>query len=91
MRGRYEMRAGKLNKWLMMEFLFPRIKCYLHRWCRWWVKTAQNWHYEEMMGWFIQACRDSTAKHIAATFLQEYFTLINDAVPPLGVNVHTTA
>jgi hypothetical protein len=46
----------------------PRIKSYLHR--RWWVKTAQNWLYQELMAWFIQACWDSTAKHIAATILQ---------------------
>ena len=69
----------------------PRIKSYLHRWCRWWVKTAQNWHYQELMAWFIQACWDSTAKHIAATILQEYLNLRDDAMPPVIVNIHATA
>ena len=57
----------------------------------WWVKTAQNWHYQELMAWFIQACWDSTAKHIAATILQEYLSLRNDAMPPVIVNIHATA
>jgi hypothetical protein len=43
------------------------------------------------MEWFIQACWDSAAKHIAATVLQEQLKLINDAMPPVVLNVHAIA
>lgn len=69
----------------------PRIKSYLHRWCSWWVRTAQNWHYQELMAWFIQACWDSTAKHIATTILKEQLNLRNHVMAPMALNSRAKA
>jgi hypothetical protein len=49
-------------------------------------------HHEEIMRWFIQVCRDSAAKSIAATLLDR--AAIKRSYPaslPAGLNVHATA
>lgn len=36
----------------------PRITSYLHRWSTWWVRTSESWDYQELLGWFFNACWD---------------------------------
>lgn len=33
-----------------------RISSYLQRWATWWVRTAQSWSFQALLGWFIDAC-----------------------------------
>jgi hypothetical protein len=69
-----------------------RIRSYLNRWCTWWVKSSQSWQYEEIMRWFIQVCRDSAAKSIAATLLERAAIKHSySATLAVGLNVHATA
>jgi len=69
-----------------------RIRSYLYRWCTWWVKSSQSWQYEEIMRWFIQVCRDSAAKSIAATLLaQATIKRSYSEITPAGLDVHATA
>jgi hypothetical protein len=69
-----------------------RIRSYLNRWCTWWVKSSQSWQYEEIMRWFIQVCRDSAAKSIAATLLERAAIKRSySATLAVGLNVHAKA
>jgi hypothetical protein len=68
-----------------------RIKRYLSRWCAWWVRTAENWQYQELIGWFIQACRDAEAKNIVATILRERLTSTNHENLQASLSIHATA
>ena len=35
-----------------------KIKDYLHRWVMWWVRTTDNWHYHELLEWYLNGCWD---------------------------------
>ena len=35
-----------------------KIRRYLHRWAMWWVRTTENWHYHELLEWFLNGCWD---------------------------------
>lgn len=68
-----------------------RIKSYLRRWCAWWVRTAQNWQYRELMKWFIQVCSDTVAKNVAETILREEITLRAQVTLPESLDFHAIA
>ena len=68
-----------------------RIKSYLRRWCAWWVKSSQSWQDQELLGWFLQVCRDASTAVYAAELLQEIkikTSLMNDLA---CLNFHATA
>lgn len=71
-------------------FSTRRIKSYLSRWCSWWVRSSQSWQYQELLGWFLQVCRDFKVVKIAITLLQESNepTLIDLQA---GLDFHATA
>ena len=48
-----------------------RIRCYLHRWATWWVRTAQSWQYQDLLGWFLNVCWDITPAAYAAGLLHQ--------------------
>ena len=33
-----------------------RISSYLHRWSTWCVRTTESWDYQDLLGWFLNAC-----------------------------------
>jgi hypothetical protein len=51
-----------------------RIISYLHRWCMWWVRTAVNWHYQDLLLWFLGVCRDEDAAAYATALLHRRVT-----------------
>ncbi len=71
-----------------------RIKSYLRRWCAWWVRSSQrssqNWQYEELLMWFLQACRDAAVARVAAEILQEATPIDQDHLP-VGLNARAIA
>lgn len=38
----------------------------------WWVRTAENWHYQEVLLWFLGTCWDEDAAAYAAGLLQQH-------------------
>ena len=59
-------------------------------WCSWWVRSSQSWQYQELLGWFLQVCRDFKVVKIAISLLQESNapTLIDLQA---GLDFHATA
>lgn len=54
-------------KWMVKDGLSARrIIQYLHRWCLWWVRTAADWSYQNLLLWFIDACWDEPTATYAA-------------------------
>lgn len=49
------------------------IRRYLHQFLLWWVKTIDSWTYQELVVWFVEACRDICPAAHAAGVLQRYF------------------
>ena len=54
------LRKARAQVKLMVEDgVSPRkITGYLHRWVMWWVRTTENWHYHELLEWFLNVCWD---------------------------------
>lgn len=50
-----------------------KIRSYLHHFLLWWVRTIESWTYQELVIWFIEACRDICPAAHAAGVLQRYF------------------
>lgn len=50
-----------------------QIRRYLHQFLLWWVKTIESWTYQELVIWFVEACRDSCPVAHAMALLQSYF------------------
>ena len=46
-----------------------RIRCYLHLWSLWWVRTSGSWQYQELLEWFLRACWDLIPATYAAGLL----------------------
>ena len=71
-------------------FSTQRIKRYLSRWCSWWVRSSQSWQYQELLGWFIHACRDVKVVQIATALLDaSNVPSLTDL--PAGLDFHATA
>ena len=49
------------------------IRRYLHQFLLWWVKTIDSWSYQELIIWFVEACRDICPAAHAQALLQSYF------------------
>ncbi len=60
-----------------------RIKSYLNRWCSWWVRTSENWHYKEILIWFLMVCKDNKVTQIALQLMQQ--TIKDENLPPAPV------
>ena len=59
-------KAREQVKQMVIDGVSPRrISGYLHRWSTWWVRTSESWEYEELLGWFLNAC---WAENPAAVF-----------------------
>lgn len=55
-----------------------KIKRYLHRWVTWWrATTSENWHYLEILKWFVETCWDKTAADYATVLAQGYFNKLH--------------
>lgn len=54
----------------------PQIRRYLHHFIIWWTKTAEIWHYEELLCSFISTCRDIRPAAIAAGLLQKRVSVL---------------
>jgi len=50
-----------------------RIRCYLHAWATWWVRTQESWQYDQLLVRFISTCWDTVTKHYAYSLLERYF------------------
>lgn len=50
-----------------------QIRRYLHQFLLWWVKTIESWTYQELVIWFVEACRNICPAAHAAGVLQHYF------------------
>lgn len=67
-----------------------RIKSYLRHWCAWWVRSSQSWQYQDLLGWFLQVCRDVSVRKIAAALLEESKEpILSDF--PLDLDFHAIA
>lgn len=66
-----------------------RIKRYLRQWCAWWVGSAQSWGYEELLGWFLNVCRDRKIGAYAAELFYE-ITKTSPWSAPAGLGSHVT-
>ncbi|WP_131775447.1 hypothetical protein [Legionella impletisoli] len=56
----------------------------------WWVRSSQNWQYEELLMRFLQASWDAAAASVAAEILQEA-TLIDQDYLLVGLNARAIA
>lgn len=48
-----------------------KIRNYLHRFVTWWVRTIENWKYEDILVWFLRVCRDATVAAYAEGLLHK--------------------
>ncbi len=63
----------QINVMVLDGFSARRIRSYLHRWVIWWLRTADNWKYDELLNWLIRSCWDNNpAVLIAAGLLEQY-------------------
>lgn len=62
----------QVNQIVVNGVSLRRISSYLHRWSTWWVRTAERWDYQELLGWFFNACWEGnpTAGIAAGLLLQ---------------------
>ena len=69
-----------------------RIRSYLHRWATWWVRTAQNWQYHELLAWFLNMCWDLKPAVYAVGLLHHAMIKApNQASVPPRLGFHATA
>lgn len=68
-----------------------RIKSYLRRWCYWWVKSSQNWAYQELLEWFLHVCRDVQAAAYAVELLHDHTIKTAQKSMPTVLNAHAIA
>lgn len=63
-------KAREQIKWMVKDGISSRrIISYLHRWCMWWVRTVVNWHYQDLLLWFLDTCWDLDAATFATALL----------------------
>jgi hypothetical protein len=66
-------KAREQVKWLVIDGVSPRrIRFYLHRWCTWWVRTSENWLYQDLLLWFLKACWDECPVAYATELLHQH-------------------
>lgn len=65
-----------------------RIRRYLHQFLLWWVKTIESWTYQELVIWFVEACRDIYPVAHAGALLYGYFNKLGMLISRLA---HTAA
>ena len=64
-------KAREQVKQMIISGVSPqRIRSYLFRWLTWWVKTSESWQCEEVLGWFINVCRDASVTAYALSLLK---------------------
>jgi hypothetical protein len=60
----------QVNQMVATGLSARKISSYLHRWSLWWMGTSESWTYQELLGWFFNACWESNpAAGIAAGLL----------------------
>jgi len=66
-------KAREQVKQMVIDGVSPRrISSYLYRWSTWWVRTSEHWDYQELLGWFINACWEpNPAADFAAGLLHQ--------------------
>jgi hypothetical protein len=65
-------KAREQVKWMVKDGVSPRrIRNYLHRWCAWWVRTAENWLYQDLILWFLSTCWDEQTAVYATGLLHQ--------------------
>ena len=66
-------KAREQLKQMVIDGVSPcRISSYLYRWSTWWVRTTESWDYQDLLGWFLNACWEpSPAASFAAGLLDK--------------------
>ncbi len=75
------LRKARTQVKIMVEDgVSPRkIKDYLQRWVMWWVRTTENWHYHELLEWFLNVCWDfEPTAYAAGLLIHEQFKITKD-------------
>ena len=73
-------KARSQVKRMVEDGVSPRkITGYLHRWVMWWVRTTDNWHYHELLEWFLNVCWDfEPAAYAAGLLIHAQFEITKD-------------
>ena len=48
----------QVQQMVIIGFSTKHIRRYLHQFLLWWAKTIDSWSYQELITWFVEACRD---------------------------------